>query len=92
MTDQARTTTAKGYGFVHQQKRAEWQKVIDAGAGECARCHAPLKPGDDWDLGHDDHDRTKYNGPECSSCNRSAGGRNGAAVTNAAKAMTMREW
>lgn len=88
----AGNTTARGYGHIHQQKRAEWQKVIDAGAADCARCSDPIKPGDDWDLGHDDHDRSKYTGPECVKCNRSAGGRNGAAVVNAARAMTIREW
>jgi hypothetical protein len=88
----AGSTTERGYGRAHQLKRAEWQKVIDAGAGECARCHEPIKPGDEWDLGHDDHDRSKYNGPECVPCNRRAGGRNGAAVTNAARAMTVRDW
>lgn len=86
------TTTQRGYGHSHQQVRAKWQPVVDSGAAECARCHRPIKPGDEWDMGHDDHDRSKYTGPEHAPCNRSAGGRNGAAVTNAKHAMTKREW
>lgn len=86
------STTERGYGHKHQQKRAEYQKVVDAGAAECWRCHDPVPPGSEWQLGHDDHDRTKYRGVECVKCNESTGGRKGAAVTNAARAMTIREW
>jgi len=86
------STTERGYGNHHQRKRAEWQKVVDAGAAECWRFHDPINPGDTWDLGHDDHDRSKYMGPECVACNRGTGGRSGAAVTNAKHAMTIREW
>jgi len=86
------TTTQRGYGAQHQAKRAEYQRTVDAGAAECWRCNRPIKPGDDWDLGHDDHDRTKYRGIECRPCNRSTGGRNGAAATNARHSMTIREW
>lgn len=85
-------TTELGYGWTHQQKRAEYQKVVDAGAGECWRCGKPINPGDEWHLGHDDHDRTKYRGIECPPCNLEHGGRAGAAATNAARAMTIREW
>jgi hypothetical protein len=85
------TTAERGYGAEHERLRAEWQKVVDAGAAECARCGDPLPPGSKWDLGHTD-DRTGYNGPECIPCNRGNGGRNGAAVTNAKRAMTVREW
>ena len=85
-------TTQRGYGRQHQLKRAEYQKVVDAGAGECWRCGQPVNPGDPWQLGHDDHDRTQYRGIECIPCNESTGGRNGAAVTNAARAMTIRDW
>ena len=85
-------TTERGYGKPHQKKRADYQKVVDAGAGECWRCGKPINPGDEWQLGHDDHDRSKYRGIECVHCNESTGGRNGAAVTNAKLAMTVREW
>lgn len=46
-------------------------------AGEtfhCWRCDNPIDPKN-WDLGHDDWDRSIYRGPECPSCNRSAAGR-----------------
>lgn len=88
----AGSTTERGYGAAHQAKRAEYQKVVDAGAGECWRCGTPIAPGDPWDAGHDDTDRTKYRGIECVPCNRGTGGRNGAAATNAKNAMTVREW
>ena len=85
------STTERGYGADHQRVRADWQLVVDAGAAECSRCGDPITPGDAWDLGHNE-DRTGYNGPECVKCNRSAGGRNGAAVTNAKRSMVVREW
>lgn len=85
-------TTERGYGHKHQVKRREYQKVVDAGAAECWRCGVPIPPGGEWQLGHDPADRTKYKGVECIPCNEGDGGRNGAAVTNAAKAMTVRDW
>jgi len=72
-----RTTTQRGYGHHHQQLRAAWQKRINAGEHiTCWRpdCNNPIT-GTNWDLGHDDHDRSKYRGPECIPCNRSAGGK-----------------
>lgn len=86
------TTHERGYGRPHQLKRAEYQKVVDAGAAECWRCGKPIRPGDDWHLGHDDHDRTKYRGVECPACNLEHGGRSGAAATNAKHQMITREW
>lgn len=72
-----RTTTQRGYGHRHQQLRAGWQRRIDA--GEIITCWRPACDnritGTDWDLGHDDDDRTKYHGPECIHCNRSAAGK-----------------
>lgn len=86
------TTTERGYGAKHQKLRKQYQKVVDAGAAECWRCGKAVPPGSEWQLGHDDNDRSKYMGVECTYCNESTGGRNGAAVTNAARAMTTREW
>lgn len=88
------STSERGYGTEHQRLRADWQTVInETGGVDCARCgDVRIKPGDAWDLGHDDHDRSKYTGPECIPCNRGTGGRNGAAVTNAKHAVTIREW
>ena len=86
------TTSERGYGPAHRELRANYQRVVDAGAAECWRCGQPIKPGDAWHLGHDDHDRTKYRGIECPPCNTQHGGRKGAEATNAKHQMIMREW
>lgn len=91
------TTTSRGYGSQHQQQRAKWTPIVEAGGVMCARrgpkcIGKPIQPDQEWDMGHDDHDRTKWTGPECVPCNRGAGGRNGAAVTNSRWSMTVREW
>ena len=70
------TTPQRGYGYHHKLLRRRWQEAIDAGADvRCWRpgCGRPILPGDRWDLGHDDHDRSIYRGPECVGCNRRAG-------------------
>jgi hypothetical protein len=88
-------TTARGYGSSHQREREKWRPKVDAGLVNCARCGQPIEPGRPWDLGHSD-DRKTWTGPEHpSSCNRKAGGRNGALVTNALRTrgrQTSREW
>ena len=78
------TTAGRGYGHRHQQLRAQWAPKVEAGLVNCGRptCGQPILPGQAWQLGHDDHDRSRYNGPEHRYCNESAGGRAGAAVTN----------
>jgi hypothetical protein len=62
-------TAARGYGGQHQKLRAWWAQQMQIGwlNGEpipCWRCGHSIQPGQAWDLGHDDHDRTKYRGPE----------------------------
>lgn len=80
----------RGYGAAHKRERARWAPKVDAGLVNCARCGQPLEPGRPWDLGHND-DRKTYRGPEHpNSCNRRAGGANGAAVTNAMRRKTVR--
>jgi len=70
------TRQARGYDAAHDRLRATWQPVVDSGTVHCARCGELLRIGEAWDLGHDDTDRTKYNGPEhAGRCNRAAGGR-----------------
>ena len=76
------TTGQRGYGLKHKTQRAKWVKRVDAGGVDCARCGQPIEPGRPWDLGHTE-DRTGWTGPEHRACNRKAGGRNGAMVTNA---------
>ena len=58
------TTNQRGYGSKHQQLRAKLRPQVDAGLTNCWRCGRPIQPGQRWDLGHDDHDRTMYRGPE----------------------------
>jgi hypothetical protein len=66
------TTTQRGYGAQHQAERKRWSPLVDAGLVICWRCNTLIQPGTHWDLGHDDHDRTRYQGPEHRRCNRSA--------------------
>jgi hypothetical protein len=53
------TTTQSGYGWEHQQLRKRVPRVVAAGGATCARCGLPITPGDPWDLGHDDQDRSR---------------------------------
>lgn len=66
----------RGYGVAHQTLRKQWAPKVATGTVHCGRCGDTIQPGERWDLGHDDHDRTKYNGPEhAGRCNRAAAGR-----------------
>ena len=71
------TTAQRGYGGAHQALRRRWQRRIDTGELVlCRRCGEPVTPGDEWDLGHDDLDRTIAAEPEhARPCNRAAAGR-----------------
>ncbi|MER7164510.1 hypothetical protein ABT336_00305 [Micromonospora sp. NPDC000207] len=86
------STSARGYGHHHQKLRDRWRPKVDAGLVDCARptCGKPILPGQEWQLGHDDNDRSRYHGPEHRYCNESAGGRKGAAITNARHQTTNR--
>ncbi|MFI7203312.1 hypothetical protein [Micromonospora aurantiaca (nom. illeg.)] len=68
-------TTANGYGWQHQKLRARWKPIVATGTVPCARCGQLIPPGAPWDLGHDDHDRRRYSGPEHRRCNRATAGR-----------------
>jgi hypothetical protein len=84
----------RGYTTAHDRERARWVPKVDAGLVDCARCHEHIEPGRPWDLGHND-ERTEWTGPEHRVCNRRAGGRNGARVTNAMRSKTVhtsRDW
>jgi hypothetical protein len=88
------TTGSRGYGLSHKAERARWEPQVDSGLVRCARCTEPIEPGRPWDLGHND-ERTAWTGPEHRTCNRRAGGSNGALVTNAMRGTgvhTSREW
>jgi len=75
----ARPTTAeRGYGHAHQKLRRREARKVAAGLAHCWRClsegkseeEAWIAPDADWDLGHDDKDRSIYRGPEHAACNR----------------------
>lgn len=97
------STTSRGYGANHQREKARWTALLQHdGPVRCAcvrldcsrhqgQCATVISHDDRWDLGHTD-DRTGWTGPECIPCNRGAGGRNGAAVTNGRAAIVIREW
>jgi hypothetical protein len=69
------STASRGYGHRHQQLRRQLAVQVAAGGVTCARCGELIRPGDPWDLGHDDHDRTHYSGPEHRRCNRATANR-----------------
>jgi hypothetical protein len=73
----------RGYGTHHRALRERWKPIVAAGLAVCARCGRPIMPGTPWDLGHVDDDKSRYRGPEHRSCNRKAGGKQGAEITNA---------
>ncbi|SLH42874.1 hypothetical protein [Mycobacteroides abscessus] len=59
------STNDRGYGHEHQQRRANFAKQMKAGTVfPCRRCFLPIKPGQPWDLGHDDNDRDRKSYPE----------------------------
>jgi hypothetical protein len=62
----------RGYGQSHYDLRKVWKPRVATGLIRCAnpRCGRPILPGEAWDLGHDEHDRSKYRGPEHRRCNR----------------------
>ena len=77
------STTKRGYGAHHQALREKWRPVVEAGLVRCARCGKVIPSGAKWELGHVDGSGKKlYSGPEHFRCNRSAGGKLGAAITN----------
>lgn len=67
-------TTDHGYDSKHRARRKREQRNVDAGNAYCWRCGELIPPDSDWDLGHDDNDRTKYMGPEHVACNRATKG------------------
>jgi hypothetical protein len=63
-------TTLRGYGWKHQQLRRSVGRAVAAGNAYCTRCGEWIDPAEPWDLGHDEHDRSVYTGPEHRRCNR----------------------
>jgi hypothetical protein len=67
-------TTARGYGWAHQQIRARWAPLVAAGQVWCADCGEWIPPGTPWDMGHNEA-RTAWTGPEHRRCNRAKAAR-----------------
>lgn len=66
----------RGYGTEHDRLRREWAPKVATGNVRCWRCGRYIAPGEAWDLGHHDEDRSRYRGPEhANQCNRSAAGK-----------------
>lgn len=64
------TTTERGYDYKHRQLRKQVARHVATGTATCSRCGKRIDPSEAWDLGHDDHNRTIYRGPEHAACNR----------------------
>jgi hypothetical protein len=64
----------RGYDSEHVRLRRQLAPQVALGQTECWRCGRVIAPGEPWDLGHDDRDRSLYRGPEHEWCNRRAGG------------------
>jgi hypothetical protein len=61
------TTTQRGYGAAHQQRKAHDERGTTP-ADPCPKCGLPLGPPP-WDQGHTS-DRAGYEGPTHIRCNR----------------------
>ena len=68
------TTSQRGYGRGHRALKKHLEPVVAAGLARCWRCGEPIDKDEPWDLGHDDHDRSRYRGPEHRACNRATNG------------------
>lgn len=82
-------TSARGYGAEHQKLRRKIDPLVRAGHAVCWRCGQRIPAGAAWDLGHDDHDRTRYRGPEHVACNRATAARTPSKIVRADKT---RDW
>jgi hypothetical protein len=76
----------RGYGPGHKRLRRRLVPIVEAGGVCCARCGEVIEPGEKWDLGHDDFDRSVYSGPEHQRCNRGDGGAHKQARARASRA------
>lgn len=84
---------ADRYGASHRRLRRQWMPAVERGDVCCARCGRPIYPGQRWDLGHvDGGGPDDYTGPECVSCNRAAGARNGNRMRRRTRLATSEDW
>lgn len=54
----------RNYSWAHQKLRKRLAPAVAAGLYRCWRCGEPIRAGVEWDLGHDDSDRSITHGPE----------------------------
>jgi len=85
------STTQRGYGYLHQRRREGLRPLVEAGIVRCARCQKIIAAGERWELDHA-AGKQGYLGPSHFTCNRSAGGKVGAAITNAKNHGWSRQW
>jgi hypothetical protein len=75
---------SRRYGADHRALRAKLKPWVELGGMSCTRCNKPIRPGERWHLDHaDTGNPSDYAGAAHARCNASAGGRRGAAKTNA---------
>lgn len=60
------------YSHQHRLYRKTLEPQVAAGGVECWRCGELIEPGEPWDLGHSDEDKSLWLGPEHRRCNRSS--------------------
>jgi hypothetical protein len=63
-------TLRRGYGLAHTKLRKRLEPLIRSGRAVCARCGKRIAPQENWDLDHNDYDRSRYLGPSHRRCNR----------------------
>lgn len=81
--DRRPSATRRGYDQTHKQARERWAPIVATGTVRCWRCGDLILPGQMWDLGHDDHDRSITRGPEhARRCNRATASRRGTQARN----------
>lgn len=83
-------------GQASRLERERWQPLVNAGGATCCRCGRPIRPdpsrpGQGWEPDHYPIAR-EFGGtqtqPAHARCNRAAGGRRGAQITNARRHST----
>lgn len=92
--------SAAKYKTPHYRKAKEdWRPRVATGTVKCRRAGYDclmddpfIGADDEWDLGHPDATCPLPMAPEHSTCNRTAGGRNGGIVTAAKRKTTIRDW
>lgn len=101
-----RSTAERGYGHAHRKERDRWKPLVNSGGAICWRCRQQIPPAGrgrcpkcgkwhrTWHLGHDDHDRSVYRGPEHLCCNEATAGRRKRITKHAQTILkrTSREW